>query len=346
MVGRAAIRLASVILLALVVWITGLGGEASAHVKWFCAYDVAGQPRGLENVLCPDFEQLLAVAILTLLAGCLLEGTSVGNAMVRSIDRVTAPLVDNVELTIRIVGGFFFVSLWAMGGILLTPELKTTMPLVPWLQLGMATCLIWRRTLPLTALGIVILFGLATKEYGAFHLADYPIFLGVAAYLALRGFDIDFFRWRPVDVVRWSAAITLMWASVEKWAFPQWSFPLFITHPSVTMGFDGEFFMRAAGVVEFVLAFSLIWTPLVRRFAAIILTAMFVSATFEFGKIDVLGHAPIIAVLLAIIADRGRPEVEFKPHPLLAPAAFAASLALFLALYYGSHTMLYGTSLT
>jgi hypothetical protein len=72
---------------------------------------------------------------------------------------------------------------------------------------------------------------------------------------------------------------------------------------------------------------------------------MFVSATFEFGKIDVLGHAPIIAVLLAIIADRGL-ETERRPHPLLAPAAFAASLAMFLALYYGSHTALYGTALT
>ena len=104
MVGRAAIRLASVILLALVVWILGFSGEASAHVKWFCAFDVAGQPRGLENVLCPDFEQLLAVAILTLLAGCLVEGTPVGHAMIRSLDRVTAPLVDNIELMIRIVG--------------------------------------------------------------------------------------------------------------------------------------------------------------------------------------------------------------------------------------------------
>ena len=35
-----------------------LAASASAHVKWFCAYDVAGQPDGLENVLCPDFESI------------------------------------------------------------------------------------------------------------------------------------------------------------------------------------------------------------------------------------------------------------------------------------------------
>ena len=35
-----------------------IAGTADAHVKWFCAYNIAGQPRGLENVLCPDFEFL------------------------------------------------------------------------------------------------------------------------------------------------------------------------------------------------------------------------------------------------------------------------------------------------
>ena len=45
--------------------LTGLfAGAASAHVKWFCAFDVAGQPRGLENVLCPDFEFLVGLSIL------------------------------------------------------------------------------------------------------------------------------------------------------------------------------------------------------------------------------------------------------------------------------------------
>ncbi|QGY01445.1 hypothetical protein MMSR116_05675 [Methylobacterium mesophilicum SR1.6/6] len=46
-------------------------GPASAHVKWFCAYDVAGQPQGLEQVLCPDFEWLTGLALVCLMAGCL-----------------------------------------------------------------------------------------------------------------------------------------------------------------------------------------------------------------------------------------------------------------------------------
>ncbi|MCJ2102959.1 hypothetical protein MKK82_29525, partial [Methylobacterium sp. E-046] len=42
-------------------------GAAEAHVKWFCAYDVAGQPRGLEQVLCPDFEWLTGLALVCLM---------------------------------------------------------------------------------------------------------------------------------------------------------------------------------------------------------------------------------------------------------------------------------------
>src|ERR1700754_4027873 len=95
--------------------------SASAHVKWFCAYNVAGQPRGLENVLCQDFELLVVLAVSMLFATCLIEGTVLGEAMIRSMDRVTRVLRENTELIVRATVGFFFVSLWVLGGILLTP---------------------------------------------------------------------------------------------------------------------------------------------------------------------------------------------------------------------------------
>ena len=331
---------------ALVVFSTFTFQQASAHVKWFCAYDVAGQPRGLENVLCPNFEELVGLAIFFLVAGCIVEQTSLGEPLLRSLDRVTQWLRSHTELLFRLVVGGFFVALWFLGGILLTPELKTASPIIPWLQLAMAACLISRRTVPLTAAGICMLYVIAVWSYGVFHLADYPIFLGIAAYLALTALEKDLFGMRPLDVVRWAAGITLMWASIEKWAYPEWSFPLFIQHPSVTMGFEPEFFMRAAGVVEFTLAFGLLWTPLVRRFSAIILAAMFISAIFEFGVIDAVGHSCIIVVLLAIVADDVRaPSLRLR-QLALAPACFAVALVATLAVYYVLHTVLFGTTIT
>src|SRR5882672_2484991 len=116
---------AGTISLALMVNVA-FAGAASAHVKWFCAYNVAGQPRGLENVLCPDFEFLIGLTILSLMTGSLIEGTTIGVAMLRAMDRVTALLRDNTEMMFRAGCAFFFIAVWGVGGILLTPELKTS----------------------------------------------------------------------------------------------------------------------------------------------------------------------------------------------------------------------------
>jgi hypothetical protein len=315
-------------------------GSASAHVKWFCAYDVAGQPRGLEQVLCANFEWLTGLAIVCLMLGCLAEGTPLGAALMNALDRVTFRIRTDTELLVRCTLGFFLVSVWGLGGIILTPELKTDVTWIPWLQLTMAACLIWRRTMPLTGLGIVFLFSFATAQYGLFHLADYPVFLGVAVYLICQGLDLTPFDIRPLDLVRWTAAVTLMWASVEKWAYPQWTDPLLAAKPQMTMGASPELFMQAAGVIEFTLAFALIWTPLVRRMSAIILAAIFISAVFEFGKVDAIGHSGIIVVLLGIAADDARSVVRVR-DAAWAPAYYGGALAVFLALYYVGHEALY-----
>ena len=314
---------------------------AQAHVKWFCAYDIAGQPRGLENVLCPDFEFLIGLSLLALMAGCLCEGTVAGAFMIRSLDRATRLVRENVELIFRAATAFFFIAIWAVGGILLTPELKTDSTAIGVLQLGIAAGMLSRRTMPLSALGIATLFAIGVWKYGIFHLADYPVFLGVAIYLALTGLQRDLFGARPIDVVRWTAGVTLMWASIEKWAYPEWSFPLLVQHPAMTLGFNWEFFMRAAGAIEFALAFALMWTPLVRRIGAIMLTTMFVSAVLQFGKVDLIGHTLIVAVLLGILSDDAS-ESKLVRYPWLVPAAYAGAIALFLASYYLMHAAVYG----
>ena len=87
------------------------------------------------------------------------------------------------------------------------------------------------------------------------------------------------------------------------------------------------------------------WTPLVRRVGATMLAAMFISAVFEFGKVDLIGHTLIVVVLLAIVADSGGKPVLVR-YPYLVPVAYASALGMFLAMYYGAHMLLFGTSLT
>jgi hypothetical protein len=321
-----------------------LAASASAHVKWFCAYNVAGQPVGIETVVCHDFVMLTSLSILALMTGGVLEGTPVGTTMLAAMDRATGWLRDHIELIARAACAAFFIAVWAIGGILLTPELRTNSNLVGAIQLGIAAGMLSRRSMPLSALGIFVLYGIAIRQYGAFHLADYPVFLGFATYLGLTGAEVRLFGARPVDVLRSSAGITLMWASIEKWAYPEWSYPLFIVHPGMSLGFTPEFYMRAAGVVEFTLAFSLVWTPLVRRVGAIILTAMFVSACFPFGKIDMIGHSLIVVALLAIVADDAAAPAHWRRSWLI-PFAYTSSLILFVGVYYFAHMALYGTTI-
>ena len=103
-------------------------------------------------------------------------------------------------------------------------------------------------------------------------------------------------------------------------------------------------FMKAAGAVEFALAFALVCTPLVRRVAAILLAATFISAIFEFGKIDAIGHAPIIVAMVAIAADNATAPYRLR-NLALTPVGYGAALAAFIGLYYGAHAVFQGTSI-
>ena len=334
----------SITVISITAFILALPGSAQAHVKWFCAFSVAGQPSGLSNVLCQDFELLSIIAIAALVFGAIVDHSFLGAAMNKALDRVFGLIAVQPDVMVRAGIGLLMVSLWTIGGILLTPELKTTSPYIPWLQLTIGACLIDRRTFIVSALGIVVLFGTALASYGIFHLADYPIFLGIAGYLAALGLNKQIFGCRPIDFLRWSLAITLMWASVEKWAYPEWTYPLFTAHPEMAMGFDPAFFMRAAGVVEFALAFALTMTPFTRRCASIMLVSVFVSAITGFGKIDAIGHAGVIGCLVALIFDDVNCRASVRQVALV-PVRFCGALATFIGLYYVSHALIYGTTI-
>jgi hypothetical protein len=316
---------------------------ASAHVKWFAPYDVAQAPIGLHGVLDPGFIGLLVLTLVLLWILCVVERTPLGGALLASVDEVFVLTRGKIETLIRAGSGGFFVAIWAHGGIILTPELLTTSAATEWLQLAIAGCMLFRPTMPIAGLGIVALFAQGIWAYGIFHMMDYPIFLGLAVYLVMNGVGLkSLLGMRQLDVLRIGAAVTLLWASIEKWAYPEWSYPVLISHEQLTLGLDPRFYMMAAGMVEFGLAFALLWTPLVRRMAAVVLLSMFVSAVFEFGKIDAIGHAVIVVILLAIAADDG---AVTRRSPVLAPLWLSVALAVTILAYYGGHALLFGTGI-
>jgi hypothetical protein len=244
---------------------------------------------------------------------------------------------------LRAVAAVSFALLWADGGLILTPELKADDPKLSVIQLLIPLYLFERATLPAAGAGILVLYGYGAVTYGLFHMLDYPIFIGLGVYFILSISQTSKLLAFRLNLLRWTVALSLLWPSMEKFVYPAWVAPIALTHPELTLGFDVSTVVTAAGVVEFGLAFALFWTPLVRRLAALAFITLLTAATFDFGKVDGVGHLLVIAVLLVVLADPGRQHPGCRPMvaPLVSSAAWLATILLYTgghALYYRSQS--------
>ncbi|KLK93341.1 membrane protein [Microvirga vignae] len=296
----------------------------------------------------------IGLVLAFFLATLTVERTLIGRGVLSGLDRVSAPLWSRSDDFMRAAIGGFFVAIFAVGGIYLTPDLKTNSELVSWAQLLIAACVFSRRTMPIAAAGIISLWVVALREYDLFHLLDYlALGVGVAAYLVLASTDDPEWRARRFVALRWGIAIALMWSSLEKFAYPDWFYPLVEEKPFLTFGMPRDVFIPMAGVAEFTLGFGLLWTPLVRRLSAVSLLLIFFTAVYPFGRVDLVGHALIMAALFLVAADpcRGAKALTVKMPTTLprvgnlasVPAGLAVALGVLVTSYWGLHGVFYDT---
>ena len=99
--------------------------EAFAHVKWFAPTNVDENPLALTQVSHPLFWVATAVACLGLFMASLFEQTTAARQFDVRIEAATSPWFPQIEQILRVAVGAFFLSLWAYGGVLLTPELPS-----------------------------------------------------------------------------------------------------------------------------------------------------------------------------------------------------------------------------
>ena len=320
---------------------------AYAHVKWFAPYIVGAPPQPIGATLTNIwFWTGIGLVLIFFLATRAIEKSPAGEAILARMDGITDPLWQRLDEFVRLVISAFFVAIFAVGGVYLTPDLKTPAEWVSWAQLLIAGLVLPRATRPIAAAGIIGLWLLALRDYDIFHLLDYlALGLGVAAYLALESSRRPEWRKHRFEVLRWGVAIALMWSSLEKFAYPDWFYPLVVEKPFLTFGLPRDVFIPMAGVAEFTMGFGMIWTPLVRRLSAIALFIIFNAAVFPFGRVDLIGHALIMAIIVAIAADHTR-EVHFLPALKRrlggVPAGLAAALIIFATGYWGLHIAIYG----
>jgi DUF305 family protein family protein len=322
---------------------------ALAHVKWFAPYIVGAPPQPIATTLANVWFWTGIVLVLAFfIATRAIEKSKTGETILLGMDRLTDPLWQRLDDFVRVVIAAFFVAIFAVGGVYLTPDLKTPAEWVSWAQLVIAVLIFSRRTQSIAAAGIIGLWLLALRDYDIFHLLDYlALGVGVAGYLVLEASGNTEWRKHRFEVLRWGVAIALMWSSLEKFAYPDWFYPLVVEKPFLTFGMPRDVFIPMAGVAEFTMGFGLLWTPLVRRLSAIALFIIFNAAVYPFGRIDLIGHALIMAIIIAIAADHTR-EVRFLPalKRSLAgvPAGLAAALVIFVTGYWGLHIAFYGVA--
>jgi hypothetical protein len=330
---------------------------AEAHVKWFAPYIVGAAPQPITATLTnPWFWTGILLVLGFFIATVMLERRAVGQGALTLLDKATSPLWSRSDDFMRVTVGAFFVAIFAVGGVYLTPDLKTNSEVISWAQLLIAACVFSRRTMPIAAGGIIALWVVALRDYDLFHLLDYlALGVGVAGYLVLASTDNPKWRARRFLVLRWGVAIALMWSSLEKFAYPNWFYPLVEEKPFLTFGMPRDVFIPMAGVSEFTLGFGLLWTPLVRRLSAVSLLVIFFTAVYPFGRIDLVGHALIMAVLFLIAADpcrdaRAASMVKFRGampkigNLVSVPAGLAVALVVLVSGYWGLHGTIYGAN--
>jgi hypothetical protein len=324
-----------------VVSLTALATTASAHVKWFVECNISDSPLPIHAVFTTTFFLFLAVFLAVFYLACEVERTTLGTIISRFLNRLTASLHRRSDDLLRAAAAISFVLLWADGGVILTPELKANHAWISAIQLLIPVYLFGRATVPAAGVGIILLYAYGAVSYGFYHMLDYPVFIGLGVFFALsvsRNPKVVAFRFL---FLRWTVALSLLWPSMEKFVYPGWVAPIAITHPEVTLGFDVATVITAAGIVEFGLSFALFWTPLIRRLAALVLILLLSAATFDFGKVDAIGHSMIVIILLVVFADPGgKPE---QSRPALAPLVSALALPAAIFLYTGAHAFYYGS---
>ena len=330
---------------------------AHAHVKWFSMMaNCATTPiTTLDIVSSQLFVGLAFAAFAVMFAVATIDGriSRDDNLAVRLAAWVDHEAANLIAPLLRIGVAIYFVSIVAYFyefPIILTAELKTNATWVPVLQLAIAATVLARRSAILAALGIVVLFAYSVSRYGVFHMLDYPFFLGVAAFL---GIDSIYGQRRQIQglgILRVTVGVSLLWCGVEKWLYPNWTLELLQTDLRVLLatGVSPKLIVMGAGFVEFCLAFVLIFGRLASQIAAAVLLAVMISAIPLVGTLDLIGHLPILVVLIILAATRnpiGRiaPEPGQRWHNLDVAFSFIVSVPGFVAAYYLSHEIVYGS---
>lgn len=348
-------RILHIVLFSIAYLVAG-ANSTYAHVKWFVEHDVSKPPLPIGEVLNGTFIRMFLVSVAAVYLFFLADRFIFKKGYLADFDKRLKRFDELASIIMRVSSGIFFLCLFVWYQVhgstfYITPELKTASAWVAWLHLLMAVAVVFRSTVLLTGIGVLILYGAAIADFGLFHMLDYVIFLGIAVFLITSSFgDAKWLKGGFVTLFA-CAGLTLIWASVEKFGYAEWTFPLLEQNPDMTMGLEPRTFMTVSGFVEFFVTFVLLGAvSVVGRLVSLGMMSIFVLAVFKFGVVDAIGHLMIVAILFVLIV-RGPTDARYMlllPEKSVFTEAYFMTGLYFLAfvmifiLYYGLHHLIFG----
>lgn len=327
---------------------------AQAHVKWFSKIVNCQQaPLTPWMVLSsPSFLMLSAVATAGIVGALMLE-RSLNPLLARLGERGPIHGANMARWAGRLLRSgvmVYFLSLLLFPSdryMMLAPELLSDQIWVPLVQGVIVLSAAHQRTQAVAALGMACLFGGAIGSHGWFHMLDYVYLAGMAAFMLLDAIDGRHVHHRHLKfmALRACMAMSLLWVSVEKWMYPTWAHDVLAHELSfLTMGLDVVFFVKAAGFVEFGLAFLLLIGRAASQVAALVLLLVMAGVIPLVGVLDAVGHTPLL-VALAIctfvpnqITSAGKSPGRFE---VVHGVSFGMGVLGFLGMYHCAHMLAY-----
>lgn len=285
-------------LLIIVFFVTNY---ALAHVKWFSNFDFIDKSKTTEDVTSTTYWLLTALSLIVVSLLIVLDNKindfPISKKFKNWLDSKQKYSSDVMRIAMFTV---LFVS-W-VNDTVLTPELNANNAWISWVQFFIAIMLLVKVAIPTTGILLMGLYIYCAFNYGFFYMLDYYHFIGIAIYFMTISSKNKRIANIGVPALYITLGLALIWLAYEKLYYPAWSIVLLEQNPSLTLGLPHEFFLQAAAFVEIGLGFMLLFGALGRTLAAVI-TLVFILTATVFGKIEVIGHTSLHAMLIVFILE-------------------------------------------
>ena len=325
--------------------------EIMAHIKWFVDVDPSDPPQSLTSIKNNFYyTNLIILSMWGIIVALFLDyiwKIRFGNF---SVLEKTFEKYNDIALNIARIGtGVFFIAIWLVGDIILSPELITSTEYIPYIQLLIAISVLSKRSLFIAGIGILVLYGIGIYEYGLFHLLDYVTLFGLAIYFILSAIKSSRLEKYRLPILYYGLIFSFLWSAIEKIAYPQWFSPFLEKYSFLTMGIDNDLFIACAAFVEFTLFYLLLISRNGIVLLAFLINLLVSVGNIYFGKIDAIGHFPANFILLIMLLKGSVREDIPQPYNSCQLIKYIFKglwiylivLTGFLISYYGIHWMIY-----